>query len=150
MRPISRTIAGTWHTNNYILNNIIWGNYPKDVDDALYRPAEQNMRTNWIGGVGLADPLFVSTNGMGYVWNPANLPNFGLQASSPCIDAGTWLAYITSASGSGTSFTVDNSLYFSDGNHCVTGDTIQLQGQTNTAWCSSTTGPTMCFISTAR
>ncbi len=79
------------------------------------------------------NPKFLSTNGYGFVWNPNNLPDFHLQQGSPCIDAGTWLATITSANGSGTSFTVDNSLYFSDGNQIVPGDTIQLQGQTATA-----------------
>lgn len=42
----------------------------------------------------------------------------------------TLTADVATADGSGTTFTVDNSLYFSDGNRIVAGDTIQLQGQT--------------------
>jgi len=118
-------------TNNFIVNNILWGNHPSDIDPTIYK--YQAIRTNWIGDARLPNPQFVSTNGLGYVWNPAYLPDFHLQASSPCIDAGTWLAYVTSPTGGGTSFTLDNSLYFSDGNKIVPGDTIQLQGQTNRA-----------------
>lgn len=119
-------------TNNYIVNNILWNNGTKNVADEIY--TWQQYRTNWNGDfVACTDPQFISTNGVGFTYNPANLPNFQLKSTSPCINAGTWLAYIASDSGSGTSFTVDNSLYFSDGNHMVQGDTIQLQGQTTRA-----------------
>jgi hypothetical protein len=119
-------------TNNYIVNNILWSSYPKNVSASIY--VDQQYRTNWNGDfVGTPDPQFISTNGLGYRYDPNNLPDFHLKPQSPCIDKGTWLAYITSANGSGTNFTLNNSLYFSDGNRIVPGDTIQLQGQTNTA-----------------
>lgn len=116
-------------TNNLVVNNIIWRNLPGNIDPNIL--TYQRFRANFTNDA--ADPLFVSTNGIGYVYDAGNLPNFRLKAESPCIDAGEFLATITSASGSGTSFVVDNSLYFSDGNQIVEGDTIQLEGQTATA-----------------
>ena len=113
-------------TNNYILNNIVWYNWPTNIDGNIY--TYQQIRTNWCADYALPDPLFVSTNGLGWRYDPSNLPDFRLQPSSPCIDAGTWLAYCV-GDGSGTILRVDNSLYFSDGNRIVEGDLIQLQGQ---------------------
>lgn len=116
-------------TNNFVVNNIIFRNLPENVDPNIY--VYQQMRGNFTNNA--IDPMFVSTNGLGYVYVDENLPDFRLQSGSPCIDAGVFLATITSSSGTGTSFTVDNSLYFSDGNQIVAGDTIQLEGQTATA-----------------
>lgn len=115
-------------TNNYVVNNIVWRNFPTNL--ATLTQSAQQCRNNFTDES--RNPLFVSTNGWGYVYNPENLPNFRLQAGSPCIDAGTWLAY-TTAAGSGTTLKVDNAIYFSDGNRIVPGDTIQLQGQMATA-----------------
>ncbi len=59
--------------------------------------------------------------------------NYHLQSTSPAIDAGNWLTYITSESGSGTSFVVVDALWFYDGWNIEgeTGDTIKTQsGQT--------------------
>lgn len=124
------------NSNNFIVNNIIWANAPSNVWPTT--PGSQVMRTNWDGDVAACTyPQFVNTNGYGDYFRTSSLPNLALQTNSPCIDAGTWLAYVTTASGSGTSMGVDNSLYFSDGNRIVTGDTIQLQGQTNTVTVSS-------------
>lgn len=69
------------------------------------------------------DPMFES----------AKNKDFHLQADSPCIDKGRFLTSITSASGSGTSFVVDDSLWFIDGFGIVDGDRIQLEGETSTA-----------------
>jgi hypothetical protein len=59
--------------------------------------------------------------------NP-HLPDLHLQASSPCIDAGTFPTHITSPTGNGTQFQVGDARYFIDGwgiPH-VQGDQIQL------------------------
>lgn len=54
--------------------------------------------------------------------------DFSIGADSDMVDAGAWLTTITSASGSGTSFTVADSYFFMDGWGIVDGDEIQLQG----------------------
>ncbi|HTT02838.1 MAG TPA: hypothetical protein VMG11_12210 [Steroidobacteraceae bacterium] len=61
--------------------------------------------------------------------SPTALADFQQQPSSPGVGAGVFL---TNAVGSGTSSTlpVGDSLYFSDGNNLMPGDTIQLQGTT--------------------
>ena len=80
-----------------------------------------------------ADPKFVN-----YV-SPANTSNdYHLQASSPAIAAGTYLATVASGdSGSGTSLVVNDASYFQDGyglsnaNSTVSGDCIAVATATN-------------------
>ncbi len=125
---------------NYIVNNIIVGNRgknnPVESDtgaDGNVEPGvagAQIMRGNIISDA--VDPMFVSTAGAGYTYNPAVLPDFHLQSGSPALNAGVHLAFAV-GSGSGTTLVVDNSLYFSDGNQIVTGDTIRLEGTSQTA-----------------
>jgi len=112
-------------TNNFVVNNIIWRNLPQNVSPStsLYQQLRGNFTNN------LIDPLFVSTNGWGWHYDPDNVPDFRLRPGSPCIDAGTWLAH-AAGDGEGAILPVDNSLYFSDGNRVVPGDSIQLEGQT--------------------
>ena len=50
-------------------------------------------------------------------------------AGSPAKNAGAALTTVTSASGSGTTLTVADSLYFSAGLGLIAGDTIQINGQ---------------------
>ena len=115
-------------TNNFVVNNIVWRNYPVNITSLTL--SAQRCRNNHVDDA--VDPQFISTNGMGWHYDPNNLPDFRLRSTSPCIDAGTWLAYAV-GDGSGQVLQVDNSLYFSDGNRIVEGDTIQLQGQTVTS-----------------
>lgn len=119
-------------TNNFLVNNIIWHNLPGNLspDSFTWQVLRGNFTNESI------NPMFFGTNGVGYTFDQSSLPDFRLQSTSPCIDAGTWLA-TTTAAGSGTTLAVNNSLYFSDGNRIVTGDTIQLQGSTATAIVSS-------------
>ncbi len=60
-------------------------------------------------------------------------PVLNLKSNSPCIDAGGSLTTITTDSGSGMSFTVDDAGYFMDGWGIIDGDIVQLEGQTQTA-----------------
>ena len=68
----------------------------------------------------------------------ATYPDLRIRPNSPCVDQGTYLAVITSASGSGTTFTVDDAGYFMDGWGIpnVQGDQIQLFGTTQQARCT--------------
>lgn len=129
------TQQSTVQSSNVLVNNLHWGNTrgPYDPDIGTW----QIVRTNWTNGV---YPSFASTNGIPVDTIPHYissaqarlLPDLHLLSNSPCIDVGTFLARAVAA-GSGTTLVVDNSLYFSDGNRIVTGDTIQFQGQTNTS-----------------
>jgi hypothetical protein len=69
-------------------------------------------------------PVFVKAQ-------PTNAADFQLQPGSPGLGSGVFL---TNVIGSGTSnrLVVQDSLYFSDGNNLIPGDTIQLQGTSQT------------------
>jgi len=77
------------------------------------------------------DPLFVDISAAATVANIDTF-DFHLQAGSPLIDKGVFLTTTTSA-GSGTVIPVVDAGYFIDGYGIVPGDTIQFQGQTQTA-----------------
>lgn len=145
--PDGSTIYG-----NVIKNNIFYQN--RDPLGAQYSvisryydngwttrvPVFQAVSANWLDNAG--DPKFVDTTGAA---DPANGDqwDFNLQPESPCKDNGAWLTTITSADGSGTSFAVNDAGYFwhDAGSMAAeipnamisTGDTVQLQGQTQTA-----------------
>ena len=52
-----------------------------------------------------------------------------LSPNSKLVDAGDWLTSITSHSGTGTSFEIGDSTFFTDGWGIIEGDTIQLEGK---------------------
>ncbi len=121
--------------NNYLVNNIFWNNSPSDLATINGQESPTNAqvwRTNYCMDYGLPYPQFLGTNGFGYVYSVASLPDLRLNTNSPCIDRGDWLTTATGSS-NGTVMQVFNSLYFSDGNHMIPGDVIQLQGQTVTS-----------------
>jgi hypothetical protein len=64
--------------------------------------------------------------------NPVNLADFQLQPASPGRSAGVFLTQVVGA-GTSNRLMVQDSLYFSDGNGLIPGDTIQLQGTTQHA-----------------
>ena len=70
--------------------------------------------------ISTSDPLFISTTGR----------NFRLQSGSAAIGGGTYLVWITSSSGSGTSFTVVNAQLLCDGFGIVDGDTVRIGATT--------------------
>jgi hypothetical protein len=94
--------------------------------------AQQTLVNNWDGD-SLGNPAFV--NASETFGNPmdSSLPDLRLLENSPCIDSGTYLTQITSASGSGTSFTVADAGYFMDGWGIIQGDSIQLFGTAQAA-----------------
>lgn len=124
--------------DNFLVNNIILHNLPANMDarTAQYQHLRGNLTDDAV------NPLFISTNGLESIrtatdfyrcYDPNNRPDFRLRSASPCIDAGTWLAYTVGAATNSVVMTLDNSLYFSDGNQIVDGDLIQLQGQAVTS-----------------
>ena len=113
-------------TDNAIKNNIYYSHY--QVYGYYYvSSGDQTFANNWDGDT-QGDPLFVDASTTPGDPTDSTWPYFNLQGSSPCIDAGAALTTITTASGSGTSFTVDDAGYFMDGWGIVQGDNIQLQG----------------------
>jgi len=65
----------------------------------------------------------------------SSLPDLRLREDSPCIDRGVFLTRVTSDSGSGVTFAVDDAGFFYDGWGIAgeAGDSIQLDGQTHTS-----------------
>lgn len=118
---------------NVLKNNLYYG---QPAAHGVYRASlsDQTIASEYVGEDS-GDPLFV--NATATLGDPADdtYPDFDLQSGSPCIDAGGPLAYITSASGSGTSFYVDDAGYFLDGWGIdgVDGDVIRLIGTSLTA-----------------
>jgi hypothetical protein len=55
--------------------------------------------------------------------------DFKLRGDSVLIDKGNFLTQITSPSGSGSAFNVEDSRYFSDGFGVIQGDKLQIEGQ---------------------
>jgi len=80
---------------------------------------ETNYPNNFNNNV-QTDPDLVNPDG--------SPPDFSLQSTSDCINAADWLTTITSNTGSGTSFVVDNARYFIDGYGITDGDTIYFEG----------------------
>ena len=133
---------GTYTKDNVIKNNLFWENV--DGTNATRPVVNQygnvpiyNIVSNNFNQT--SDPKFVNISGTPDPTNETQY-NFNLQSDSPAINVAGFLTTITSASGSGTSFTVADANYFFDGwgmsaitTASVTGDTIQLQGQTATA-----------------
>lgn len=113
---------------NAIKNNILHSN-PRVYGTKNVSLKDQAIAGNWEEA---GDPLFVNATET-YDPSDAALPDLHLQAGSPAIDKGAFLAQITSAAGSGTTFQVDDAGYFMDGWGIVQGDTIQLLGTEQTA-----------------
>jgi len=119
---------------NAIKNNIL---YRHPLTYSAYgsaRLADQIFAGNWDGGV-QGDPLFVNASLLLPDPMNASLPDFHLNSSSPCREAGTYLTTITSNSGAGMTFTVADAGYFMDGwgIEGVEGDEIQIVGTSQRA-----------------
>ncbi|MCE5252533.1 hypothetical protein LLG96_20210 [bacterium] len=116
---------------NIIVNNILHANLDGKSITGYGDAGPQNIFNNWKdeGDPGFMDGTIPSDTG-----NPA-LPDFRLKPGSPCVDRGVFLANITDASATGTSFTVNDAGFFYDGWGIPgeAGDTIQLEGQATTA-----------------
>lgn len=107
---------------NAIKNNVFYQN-PTSIGTYRVNLAEQIIAGNWEQ---TGDPRFVNPT-IPADYSNASLPDLKLKSDSPCIDRGVFLATVSSASGSGRTFRVDDVTYFSDGWGIVEGDVIQLQ-----------------------
>lgn len=113
---------------NVVKNNIFYDNRNGSITyDGSFDPPL--IESNW--DQNSVDPGFVDLSST----DPDNayLPDLHLDPTSPARDQGAWLTTITSAGGSGNSFTVADANYFMDGWTIVEGDLIQLEGQTQRA-----------------
>ena len=111
---------------NEFKNNIFYNNRggPMTFNDGV-SPNSQVIENNFEG-----NPNFVFN--ISSVLTPfGEQPDFRLQQESPCIDAGGALTIITSPTGTGIRFRVENPWYFYDGWTIPgeIGDMIQLEGE---------------------
>ena len=117
--------SGQSPVGNIVKGNVFYNNKNGAVTyEGVVNP--QVVEDNW--DQNSIDPKFVDPSGSDP--NNPNLPDLHLQADSPCIDAGAYPTWITSAYGSGTQFQVADARYFMDGWGIpgVQGDEIQLAG----------------------
>lgn len=129
----AHVILQNWGSGFVIVSNAFKNNIFRSADN-IFDVSGTGVSINnqfVAGNLESGDPLFedVTTS---YDSEDQNLPDLSLQSGSPARDAGVFLCAITSASGSGTSFVVDNPHYFQDGWGGITADSIQLEGQTTT------------------
>jgi hypothetical protein len=115
--------------SNSFINNLFYGS----TDTWYEYSASTNDQVLAGNFYQLSDPLF--TDVASYTTN--DLPDFTLQSTSPCRNNGTWLTTITTATGSGVTFTVNQAWFFQDGWGGIAPDEIQLEGQSSSVTISS-------------
>ena len=97
--------------------------------DAIYVDSGHQVKvTHNLGYLAGTDASYVSTSNPLFI-DPVRR-NFRLQAGSPAINAGTNIVWVTSASGSGTTFNINDGQLFIDGWDMVEGDVITVGGTT--------------------
>ena len=129
-----------WHAGITFGN---WGNGIMPGNIIINNIMHDNRNGTSIGGYGDSGPQVIENNWMdegdpGFLddtipvdTSDGALPDFHLKEMSLCIDKGIFLTSITSETGSGTHFTVENSGFFYDGWDIPgeTGDMVQLEKQ---------------------
>lgn len=143
--------------NNAVKNNIFLNNAPQQIYVATVAGLEDRLKNNVFsnniifsetaahktvryGGVRLSLREIESLRESGFSANLDSNPrfvnpggkDFHLQPGSPAVDGGAFLTK-TVTSGSGTRIKVEEARYFADGFGLIDGDTIQLEGQMETA-----------------
>lgn len=125
---------------NSIFNNLFWMHGSSYWNSGANAALAMQIRSNnWEQ---TSDPLFTDV-ATAYTATTAGKPDLTLQAGSPCVNAGGFLTTITSASSSGTSFTVADPWFFQSGLGGIAGDLVQLQGQSTTARITGISGSTI-------
>lgn len=118
-----------------VKNNVFYKNLGSDIAyNGVGSINNNTIENNWLNANG--NPLFKEASTTKFEPLNQTSPNFELQSGSPCIDKAAFLTYAVSA-GSGTQLKVQDAHYFMDGWGMgamgVSGDVIQLKGQTQTA-----------------
>ena len=136
-------------TNNAFINNITWNNFNpiwNMFPTGTLLPAINDFR----GNITNTDPLFVNGTANSILTlnaNPVLFPDLHLQAGSPALGTGQPLTGITSASGTGTTFTVTNGGVFFGGltacSRTIPADTIWIIGTSQSAQIASISGNTI-------
>jgi hypothetical protein len=119
-------------SNNFLINNLDYWSFTNtwrfaDGISTDIKWMANNMTT--------VNPLWVNTKNtvdQFVPWPADSPPDFQVESGSPALEAGTWIAYITSATGSGASFVATNAAAFWPGTtaawRTIPGDRIQFQG----------------------
>lgn len=140
-------MTGVYSTNNNFVNNLI-------LDNATNTYLSVNGTADFSTAFATYSGNLTNHCNYSVVVNPTdsgptstNAPNLMLTNGSPAIDVGTFLTAVLSSSGSGTNMQVITPTWFFGGmtaaGYHVPGDTIQLQGQTNTATIIAISGQTL-------
>lgn len=116
---------------NTIKNNLFSDHY-QVYGYSNVNSSDQIFAGNWNGDA-QGDPQFQNASKSPGDPMDSTHPDLHLKATSPAKDTGVYLTKITSSTGSGTSFQLEDSKYFIDGWGIVEGDTIQLQGTSEKA-----------------
>ena len=125
---------------NSLFNNLFWKHGTSYWNSGANAALNLQIRSNnWEQ---TSDPKFTDV-ATAYTATTVGKPDLTLQSVSPCIDAGAFLTKVTSASSSGTSFTVADPWFFQAGLAGIGGDRVQLRGQSGTARITSISGSTI-------
>jgi hypothetical protein len=154
--PVWQTLMGFVGGNGTCLvNNLFYWNFSDNVTvfDSGY--GGQPEIALWLNNMTNVNPLWANTNNDLLTFTaapPLTPPDFHIPKESPAAGAGAFLAHVTSASGTVSSFTVDNPNYFfaglvAAGVRTISGDTIQFQGATTTALITAIVGNTITISS---
>ena len=115
---------------SFFYNNIIRTSSGQDVFWWFDNPAPDDYYT--LSEIESAYSSYYANNiEVNPLFTNAATDDFTLQSGSNCIDAGTALT-LTNGSGTGTVFTVDDALYFTDGYGLISGDVIRVGSDTVT------------------
>ena len=119
--------GGDFSVGNLCANTIIYDD-GLGTDAIFVEAGSSATLTNNLGYLAGTESSYLSTSDPRFVNGPSQ--NFRLQANSPATDAGTNLVWVTSASGTGTIFNVNDGQLLNDGWGMVEGDTITVGGTT--------------------
>lgn len=121
--------GGGGSTGGWVVNNIISSNGLVSDAISVDSPSHTVTVTNNLGFISNTESSYVSTNDPQFA-NSSGM-DFKIGSSSPAKDTGTTnYCYITSGSGSGTSFDVNDGGFLRDGDGLVEGDRVTIGGTT--------------------